>query len=84
DRQNISRLASVGVIDREAFVKARINPVTIAADGSVYIDDSLTTFSKNNYLRFQHVSSLMNAIARNFYEVAQAIKHEPDGITQAT
>ncbi|WP_252988350.1 hypothetical protein [Shigella flexneri] len=46
DRQNISRLASVGVIDREAFVKARINPVTIAADGSVYIDDSLTTFSK--------------------------------------
>lgn len=84
DRQNISRLASVGVIDREAFVKARINPVSIAADGSVYIDDSLTTFSKNNYLRFQHVSSLMNAIARNFYEIAQAIKHEPDGITQAT
>lgn len=24
----------------------------------------------------------MNAIARNFYEVAQAIKHEPDGITK--
>lgn len=84
DRQNIARIPNIGAVDREAFVVARINPVSVAADGSVYIDDSLTTFSKNNYLRFQHVSSLMNAIARNFYEVALAIKHEPDGITQAT
>ncbi len=82
DRQNITRLSGIGTIDREAYVTARINPVSVAADGSVYIDDSLTTYSKNNYLRFQHVSSLMNAIARNFYEVAQAIKHEPDGVTQ--
>ncbi|SPW74174.1 tail sheath protein [Escherichia coli] len=52
--------------------------------GPFTIDDSLTTYSKNNYLRFQHVSSLMNAIARDFYEVAQAIKHEPDGITKET
>lgn len=84
DRQNIARIPNIGPIDREAFVAARINPVSVAADGSVYIDDSLTTFSKNNYLRFQHVSSLMNAIARNFYEVAQTIKHEPDGITKET
>ena len=82
DRQNIARIPNIGAVDREAFVLARINPVSVAADGSVYIDDSLTTYSKNNYLRFQHVSSLMNAIARDFYEVAQAIKHEPDGITK--
>ncbi|MBJ3466552.1 phage tail protein, partial [Salmonella enterica subsp. enterica serovar Corvallis] len=84
DRQNIARIPNIGAVDREAFVLARINPVSVAADGSVYIDDSLTTYSKNNYLRFQHVSSLMNAIARDFYEVAQAIKHEPDGITKET
>ncbi|EOT9949260.1 phage tail protein, partial [Escherichia coli] len=84
DRQNIARIPNIGAVDREAFVLARINPVSVAADGSVYIDDSLTTYSKNNYLRFQHVSSLMNAIARNFYDVAQAIKHEPDGITKET
>ncbi|HBT4785502.1 TPA: phage tail protein [Klebsiella variicola subsp. variicola] len=81
DRQNITKIPNLGVVDREAFVKARLNPVTVSASGDVYIDDALTTFSKNNYLRFQHVSSLMNAIARGFYEVAQAIKHEPDGVT---
>ncbi|MDV1094961.1 phage tail protein (plasmid) [Raoultella ornithinolytica] len=82
DRQNIAKIPNLGVVDRQAFVKARINPVTVSANGDVYIDDALTTFTKNNYLRFQHVSSLMNAIARGFYEVAQAIKHEPDGVTQ--
>jgi hypothetical protein len=81
-RQNITPIANLDVIDREAFVKARINPVCIGSDGSVVIDDSLTTYGKNNYLRFQHVSSLMNAIARDFYAIAQAVKHEPDGVTQ--
>lgn len=82
DRQNITKISGLGVVDREAFVTARINPVAMAADGSMYIDDSLTTYSKNNYLRFQHVSSLSNAIARDFYQVAQALKHEPDGVTR--
>lgn len=81
-RQNITPIANLDVIDREAFVKARINPVCVGSDGSVVIDDSLTTYGKNNYLRFQHVSSLMNSIARNFYDIAQAVKHEPDGVTQ--
>lgn len=81
DRQNITKIPNLGIVDREAFVKARLNPVTVSNGGDVYIDDALTTYSKNNYLRFQHVSSLMNAIARGFYEVAQAIKHEPDGVT---
>jgi hypothetical protein len=84
DRQNITKIPNLGVVDREAFVKARINPVTVASDGSVYIDDALTTYVKNNYLRFQHVSSLMDAISRGFYDVAQSVKHEPDGLTQKT
>jgi len=82
DRQNITKIPNLDAIDLEAFVTARINPVKVAANGDVYIDDALTTLSKKNYLRFQHVSSLMNAIARNFYELAEAIKHEPDGVTQ--
>ncbi|MGQ3985096.1 phage tail protein [Enterobacter hormaechei] len=82
DRQNITKIPNLDAIDLEAFVTARINPVKVSASGDVYIDDALTTFTKKNYLRFQHVSSLMNAIARNFYELAEAIKHEPDGVTQ--
>lgn len=82
DRQNIKPIPNLDEIDREAFVVARINPVSINAAGDMYIDDSLTTFTKNNYMRLQHVSSLMNGIARAFYEVAEATKHEPDGITQ--
>lgn len=81
-RQNITPIANLDTIDREAFVKARINPVTVDSSGNVIIDDALTTYSKQNYLRFQHVSSLMNAIARGFYDIAQAVKHEPDGVTQ--
>lgn len=82
DRQNIAKISGLGTIDNEAFVTARINTVSVGSDGDVYIDDALTTYTKNNYLRFQHVSSLMNAIARGFYEVAEAVKHEPDGVTQ--
>lgn len=81
-RQNITPIPNLDTIDREAFVKARINPVTVDSNGNVIIDDALTTYGKQNYLRFQHVSSLMNAIARGFYDVAQAVKHEPDGVTR--
>lgn len=80
-RQNIKPIPNLDEIDREAFVTARINPVSLNKAGDMYIDDSLTTFTKNNYLRLQHISSLMNAIARGFYDVAEALKHEPDGIT---
>lgn len=81
NRQNIKPIPNLDEIDREAFVTARINPVSLDKAGNMYIDDSLTTFAKNNYLRLQHISSLMNAIARGFYDVAEALKHEPDGIT---
>ncbi|EPL8679527.1 phage tail protein [Klebsiella michiganensis] len=82
DRQNIKPIDGLGLVDKEAFVTARINPVTVSAEGAVFIDDALTTFAKNNYLRFQHVCSLTDAISRSFYAMAQALKHEPDGVTQ--
>lgn len=81
-RQNIKPVPNLDEIDREAFVTARINTVSMNEAGDLYIDDALTTFTKNNYLRFQHVSSLTNAIARGFYQVAEAAKHEPDGVTR--
>lgn len=83
-RQNIEPIPNLDEIDLEAFAAARINPVAVDDQGNVFIDDSLTTFAKNNYLRLQHISSLMNAIARGFYAVAQAAKHEPDGVTSST
>ncbi|MEG1688343.1 MAG: phage tail protein [Hafnia sp.] len=81
-RQNIKPIPNLDEIDYEAFVKARINPVAMSEAGDLYIDDYLTTQTKNNYLRLQPISSLMNAIARGFYQVAQAAKHEPDGVTE--
>lgn len=82
NRQNIKPIPNLGEIDREAFVKARINTVSMNESGDLYIDDALTTYTKNNYLRFQHISSVTNAIARGFYQVAEAAKHEPDGVTR--
>ncbi|HFU2857320.1 TPA: invasin domain 3-containing protein [Enterobacter cloacae] len=81
-RANVKPLPGAAAVDREAYVTARINPVTVASDGSVVIDDSLTTYPKNNYLKYQHVNSILNAIARMTYDVCQTLKHEPDGITR--
>lgn len=81
-RANVLPLPGAASINRESYVTARINPVTVASDGSIVIDDSLTTHPKNNYLRFQHVNSILNAIARGVYDVCQQLKHEPDGVTR--
>jgi len=82
NRAGISVLPNLDEIDLEEMTAARINTVAVTRDGSVFIDDALTTYSKQNYLRLQHISSLMNAIARDFYEIAANLKHEPDGVTQ--
>ncbi|WP_312329847.1 phage tail protein [Atlantibacter hermannii] len=83
-RQNIEPIPNLDEIDLESFATARINPVAVNDQGDVFIDDSLTTYAKNNHLRLQHISSLMNAIARGFYQIAQEAKHEPDGVTYTT
>ncbi|WP_426575324.1 phage tail protein (plasmid) [Xenorhabdus stockiae] len=81
-RQNIKPLPAAAEINFEDYATHGINTVGFASDGSVMIDDALTTYAKKNYLRFQHVNSTFNAIARLVYDIGNALKHEPDGVTR--
>ncbi|EIJ7075444.1 TPA: hypothetical protein ACUAJX_005259, partial [Escherichia coli] len=69
--------------DEEAMVKGRLNKVSVGTSGQMIIDDALTCCTQDNYLHFQHVPSLMNAISRFFVQLARQMKHSPDGITAA-
>lgn len=82
-RTGIKPLPAAAKIDREAFVPARINTVGIASGGSVIIDDALTCWVKDDYQKYQHVGSVMNALARAIYQIGQTLKHEPDGVTRS-
>lgn len=82
-RTGIKPLPAAAKIDREALVPARINSVGIASGGSVIIDDALTCWAKDDYQKYQHVGSIMNALARAIYQIGQTLKHEPDGVTRA-
>jgi len=83
-RNSVSIAPNAGVPDFEAMYKARINKVDRSSGGFVMIDDSLTTYAAENYLRLQHVNSTMNAISRDFIDLANQVKHQPDGITNDT
>lgn len=80
-RQNIKPLASAGSINRELFAKAHLN-VVASIKGAIVIDDALTACTQNNQKKFQHVVSVLNSIARNYYALAMELKHSPDGITR--
>ena len=80
-RQNIKPLASAGSIRRKDFADAHLNVVASSRNG-VMIDDALTACTENNYKKYQHVVSVTNAIARNFYALGLELKHQPDGITR--
>lgn len=67
--------------DYERMYRTRINKVAIGSGGAMVIDDAITTWKKEDYLRFQHVSSLFDAFSRAFYDLARTLKHEPDGLT---
>lgn len=79
-RSGVEALPNLGEPDYEAMVTARINKVS-TDDGTLVIDDALTATKANNYLRFQHVTSIINSISRRFYKSAMKLKHQPDGIT---
>lgn len=81
NRRECQPLAGIGELDEEAFYKARINKLGLTSGGLLMIDDAITSRSLNDYLRFQHVSSVMSSIARDFYALARQIKHSPDGLT---
>jgi hypothetical protein len=82
NRASLKPIDPTDTPDYEKMVTYRINKVSAASNGQLMIDDALTTYSANNYLRFQHVASTMNAISRYYYSVARTLKHQPDGITK--
>lgn len=67
--------------DEELMYKTRLNKLGLTNGGLLMIDDAITTRQKDDYLVYQHVSSVMNAIVRSFYALAKNLQHEPDGIT---
>lgn len=81
DRREIQILPGIGDPDEKAMYTARINKIGLSPSGQLMIDDSLTCRTTEDYLRFQHVSSVMNAISRQFYSLASQLKHSPDGLT---
>lgn len=81
DRREMKLLPGAGEADEKAMYKARINKIGLSSSGKLMIDDALTCRPTEDYLRFQHVSSVMNAITRQFYQLASQLKHSPDGIT---
>ncbi|WP_419238321.1 hypothetical protein ACN08L_16090 (plasmid) [Photobacterium leiognathi subsp. mandapamensis] len=80
-RTGLRALTGIGEPDYEAMYKTRINKVSSNAAGLLFIDDSLTTCVRENYLRFEQVVSVADAISRDFYNLANGLKHNPDGIT---
>lgn len=80
-RKNPQPYAGLDEPDYNELYKARVNKLGLTKSGVLMIDDEITTHQKEDYLRFQHVSSLMDAISREFYSMAQDLQHEPDGLT---
>lgn len=81
NRREIRPLTGIGTPDETAMYKARINKLGLSTSGQLMIDDAITTRATEDYLRFQHVGSVCNSISRDFYALASAIKHSPDGLT---
>ena len=83
NRQWVTPLFPGDRIDRDGFYTTRINPVVPASDGAgVMIDDALSQYRKESYLRFVWVNRIANFIDHQFLAMATALKHEPDGLTE--
>ena len=82
NRSQVKIITGSGTPDYDAMYTARVNKLKTATNGNMMIDDAITTYSDENYLRFQHVGSTMNAISRYFNELGNTLKHQPDGITE--
>jgi hypothetical protein len=82
-RTEIAPLHPSDIIDRDAFYSARINPIIAGDNGGTVIDDALSLYYKEDYLRFTWVNRILNYIDQNFYFGAKSIKFEPDGLTKA-
>jgi hypothetical protein len=73
--------ANAGTPDYELMYKSRINKLGLNGAGSLMIDDALTCRSKEDYLRFEWIVATDAAIGRLFIDLANTLKHEPEGLT---
>ena len=48
--------------------------VATSSTGQMIIDDALTTYGEENYLRFQHVPSTFDAISRFFFQLGRKLE----------
>lgn len=68
--------------DYERMYKCRINKLDSNALGQLFIDDSLTSYTRENYLRFEQQVAVTDAACRDLYALFRRLKHEPDGVTE--
>lgn len=80
-RSGLRIVNGVGEPDYALMYKHRINKVAANATGMLFIDDSLTTYVRENYLRFEQCVDVTDKISREFFQLGNQIKHSPDGIT---
>lgn len=80
-RTGLRQLPSAGEPDYERMYKCRLNKVATNAAGLLFIDDSLTSSVRETYLRFEQIVSVSDAISRDYYALANSLKHQPDGVT---
>ncbi|WFQ78124.1 hypothetical protein PXH59_00305 (plasmid) [Xenorhabdus sp. SF857] len=75
NRRGIEPIYLTGKLQPTELVKARINPVS---KGKV-INDCLNIWYKQNYLRFEHTTAILNDLCHEFLQSAAAVQFEPDG-----
>ncbi|MGP9633794.1 hypothetical protein ACT3R7_12075 [Halomonas sp. AOP43-A1-21] len=83
NRRGAKPLFGSDPINKDAFYKARINPILANETGAgVIIGDDMAIHFKENYSRFGWVNSITNFIVHRFLQAASAAKFEPDGLTR--
>lgn len=82
NRTGISALFPEDRINRDNLYDARINPILPITSGGCGADDDLTHWFKTNYIRFGWINDVLDYIDHRFYEGAQQVKFEPDGLTR--
>lgn len=80
NRRGIEPIHTTGKLEADALVKARINTVS----KGVVINDCLNVWYKENYLRFEHTTALLNDLCHEFLQAAAVVQFEPDGFTRET
>lgn len=81
-RNGCRLLKNAGTPDFEKMYNVRINKMGVTQAGYLFIDDSLTSSVRESDLRFEQVVSVTDVISRDVVDLANRIKHNPDGVTE--